>query len=151
MNECKAVMQALELETAIRTGIPISAKMDFRVLELTQLSIKVSGGATENINVHNTAFAGSLSSICTLAAWGLTYAQLPKHCSLVMEKACIEYLLPVQGGIVAQATFTHHQVLDFIKQLAESGKARIELPVVVMNERQSAVKFIAYLYAKQHG
>ena len=53
-------MQKEQLQQHIRTGIPISEHMDFRVLELSPTAITVCGGGAENINVHGTAFAGAL-------------------------------------------------------------------------------------------
>ncbi|NQZ31462.1 MAG: YiiD C-terminal domain-containing protein [Oceanospirillaceae bacterium] len=144
------MLQAIELENAIRNGIPISAQMDFRVQQLTAQQITVSGGANENINVHNTAFAGSIYSICTLAAWGLTYSKLPKKCSLVMAKASIEYLKPVQGEITAKAPITAQQTANLLEQLASKGKARVTLSVTVINAQQLAVIFHADLHVRMH-
>ena len=141
MSDNTMLMPAQILEQAIRSGIPISAQMDFKVRELSAQSICVSGGASENINVHNTAFAGSLYSICTLAAWGLTFSKLPKRCSLVMAKASIEYLRPVKGKILAQAELSDDQVSQFLEQLDEQE-------VKVMDAQQLAVKFTAQLYVK---
>ncbi|MEH6442613.1 MAG: YiiD C-terminal domain-containing protein [Oceanospirillaceae bacterium] len=136
------------LENAVRNGIPISAQMDFRVRELSAQSIVVSGGADENLNVHNTAFAGSLYSICTLAAWGLTFSKLPGNCSLVMAKAEIEYLRPVQGEIVASAMISEAQSATFLATLTDTGKARLSVEVIVENQQKTAVKFIAHLHVK---
>lgn len=142
-------MKSETLESAIRGGIPISAEMDFRVRELTQCSIQVSGGANQNINVHNTAFAGSLYSICTLAAWGLTFSKLPPKSALVMAKAEIEYLRPVQGEIVAESSLDPDQVDTLLVSLETTGKARLTLPVTVNNQDKEAVKFTAYLHVKR--
>jgi thioesterase domain-containing protein len=136
------------LENEIRSGIPISAQMDFRVRELTANSIEVSGGASENLNVHNTAFAGSLYSICTLAAWGLTFSKLPKGSALVMAKAEIEYLRPVDGEIIAQAMIEDEQSATLLQALNATGKARLTLEVIVKNKQKVAVKFTAYLHVK---
>ena len=137
------------LENAIRSGIPISAQMDFRVRELTEQSIEVSGGASENLNVHSTAFAGSLYSICTLAAWGLTFSKLPKGCALVMAKAEIEYLRPVEGEIIAVAMIGEEQSATLLETLNKAGKARLTLEVIVKNKQKIAVKFTAYLHVKR--
>jgi len=53
-------MTADALERRIRDGIPFSARMDFRILELTRNSIRVQGGEEENINPRGSTFAGSL-------------------------------------------------------------------------------------------
>ena len=141
-------MNKTDLENEIRNGIVISQHMDFRVRELTPQSIEVSGGANENLNVHNTAFAGSLYSICTLAAWGLTFSKLPKGSALVMAKAEIEYLRPVQGEIIASANLEDAQSAALLHDLETLGKARLTLEVVVRNNQKTAVRFTAYLHVK---
>lgn len=142
-------MNKEKLEQSIRIGIPISEAMDFRVKALDSLSIQVSGGAQENVNVHQTAFAGSLYCICTLAAWGLTHSKLPDNCALVMAKAEIEYLRPVQGEIVAKATLAPQQCEDFLGCLEQQGKARLDLPVHITSKGKTAVKFMAHLHVKK--
>ncbi|MET0090777.1 MAG: YiiD C-terminal domain-containing protein [Candidatus Thiodiazotropha sp.] len=82
-------MTPAELEQRIREGIPLAAQMDFRVLSLTDHSIRVRGDAEENVNVHGTAFAGSLYAVATLAAWGLVRSRLPDGADLVMAEAKI--------------------------------------------------------------
>jgi hypothetical protein len=54
------MLTADQLESEIRQGIPLATHMAFRISELTPCTIRVIGGAEENINVHGTAFAGSL-------------------------------------------------------------------------------------------
>ena len=103
-------MTRQELERRIREGISVSAQMGFRVLELTENAISVCGGGDENVNVHGTAFAGSLYAICTLSAWGLIHSRLPKNAALVMAKGSIRYLRPVIGDIIAQCTIPQQEL-----------------------------------------
>lgn len=140
------MMDAKTLEQAIRQGIPISAQMDFKVKELHAQQIIVTGGAEQNINVHHTAFAGSLYSICTLAAWGLVYSKLPAGASLVMEKASIEYLRPVKGEIIANAYLSNECTQSMLEELERNKKARLKLPVSVDCNEKLAVNFYANLH-----
>jgi len=142
-------MNAGQLEQTIREGIPISAAMDFRVRTLEHDSIEVSGGGQENINVHNTAFAGSLYTICTLAAWGLTHSVLPAKCALVMAKADIQYLRPVEGDIVASAMLSEEQKIGLLDDLTVKGKARLSLVVSIYQQQKLAVNFNAHMHVKQ--
>ena len=137
------------LEKKIRSSIPLSQHMGFRVLALDKWSITVAGGAEENLNLHQTAFAGSLYSICTLAAWGLTFSKLPADCTLVMASAQIEYLRPVKGKIIATAKLAQQQIDDLLSQLQQRGKAKLALEVLVENPDQIAVRFTAHLHVKQ--
>jgi thioesterase domain-containing protein len=141
-------MNAEQLEQTIRAGIPISAAMDFRVRGLDEYSIEVSGGGQENINVHHTAFAGSLYTICTLAAWGLIYSALPADCALVMAKADIQYLRPVEGDIVASAMLIEEQKIGLLDDLKARGKARISIVVSIYQQQKLAVSFNAHMYVK---
>lgn len=138
------------LQDKIHRGIPLSRHMDFSVLELTEHHIKVYGGAAENVNVHGTAFAGSLYSICTLAAWGLTYSQIPQGTSLVMARAEIKYLRPVNGDIIAECEVTQNQLSTFLEELDQKSKARFELVVTVESNQKIAVKFNAQLYVRRN-
>jgi len=140
------MMNEQSLEQAIRQGIPISAQMDFKVKELHPQKIIVTGGAEQNINVHQTAFAGSLYSICTLAAWGLVYSKLPAGTSLVMEKASIEYLRPVKGDIIASAYLSAESAHSMLEELQQNKKARLKLPVEVDCKEKRAVNFYANLH-----
>lgn len=142
------LMNAEQLEQTIRAGIPISAAMDFRVRALNALSIEVSGGSQENINVHHTAFAGSLYTICTLAAWGLTHSVLPEACALVMAKADIQYLRPVEGDIVASAMLSEEQKNLLLDALKAQGKARISIVVNIYHQQKLAVSFNAHMHVK---
>jgi len=139
-------ISATQLELAIRQGIPISAAMDFKVETLQAQQINVSGGALQNKNVHQTAFAGSLYSISTLAAWGLVFSKLPLGASLVMEKASIEYLRPVKGKILASAYLSNEDTKALLITLERDKKVRVELPVTIDYNDKRAVNFNAHLH-----
>ena len=136
------------LQDKILQGIPISRDMAFTIDHLDDHSITVRGGGQQNINVHQTAFAGSLYCMCTLAVWGLVNSRLPDNASLVMANASIDYLKPVKGDIVANAGLSEAQIQSFLDNLHSDGKARLEAMAMVNNEQQTAVKFTAVLYAR---
>ena len=136
-----------DLERKIRIGIPISAQMDFRILSLEECAIEVSGGAADNVNVHGTAFAGSLYAICTLAAWGLVRSRLPAKAALVLAEGKIKYRAPVHGAIYAKCKVDTAVMADLLAKLADKGKSTIELQVTVPGSRGAAVVFEATLHA----
>jgi len=119
-------MQKKQLQHHIRTGIPISEHMDFRVLELSPTAITVCGGGAENINVHGTAFAGSLYSISTLAIWGLVFSRLPEGASLVMAEATIRYRRPVIGDITARCEILSTDFEAFLNAVNRQAKGRLK-------------------------
>ncbi len=136
-----------ELEQRIRLGIPLSAQMDFRVLDLGFNSIQVRGGGQKNINVHGTAFAGSLYTVCTLAAWGLVTSHLPEQASLVMAEGTIRYRKPVVGDILANCEVSSSEMDSFLNSVNQRGKARLVATVSVPCNGEIAAKFTGTLYA----
>ncbi len=141
-------MNKAQLQDAILQGIPLSQGMAFQIDTLTANSIQVRGGAAQNINVHQTAFAGSLYCLCTLAVWGLVNSRLPDNADLVMAEAAIRYLKPVKGEIIAQAQIDDKSIDDFLETLDHKGKARLEAQATVDDGQQQAVVFTATLYAR---
>ena len=107
-------MDKQELEARILEGIPLSRSMAFEIVDLGEHSVRVMGHHKENINVHGTAFAGSLYAICTLAVWGLVFSRLPENASLVMVNGHIDYRRPVIGDIIADAEVSALEMSRFV-------------------------------------
>ncbi len=141
-------MTPSELEQRIREGIPLAAQMDFRVLSLTDHSIRVRGGAAENVNVHGTAFAGSLYAIATLAAWGLVRSRLPDGADLVMAEGTIRYLKPIVGELYADCQIEIGTFNNFLSLLATRGKALIEAAVEMPGQSGPGAHVEAKLHAR---
>lgn len=142
------MLTAEELEQRIREGIPIAAQMAFKVRNLQPNSIAVFAGGDENINVHGTAFAGSLYTICTLALWGLVTARLPEDTNLVLAEGNIRYRQPVMGDIDARCTITQDQMDSFLSVLHKRGRSRLDARVEVPGIEGPAVEFNGTLFAR---
>ncbi|MES9991296.1 MAG: YiiD C-terminal domain-containing protein [Candidatus Thiodiazotropha sp.] len=142
------MLSAEELEKRIRQGIPIAEQMAFQVRDLQASSIAVVGGGSENINLHGTAFAGSLYTICTLALWGLVTARLPEGATLVLAEGNIRYRQPVVGDIDARCNITPDVMEGFLSQLQKRGRSSLEARVEVSGIEDPAVEFNGKVYAK---
>lgn len=140
-------MDALTLETMIKHGIPLSQHMGFSILDLQSHKIVLKGDHQANINVHGTAFAGSLHTLCTLAAWGLITSHLPADAALVMAKSEIKYRKPVNADIIATAEIPEATMQPFLTSLASEGKARLMVMTYVGDPRSPAVVFSGLFYA----
>ena len=123
-----------QLQQLITDTIPLSEFMQFEVSELTASKIRSRAPLQNNINVHGTAFAGSLYSLSMLTAWALL-----AHClqlqginaELVAARADIQYRRPVSGQIDCQAVLDPEQIEAFIQQLRRKGRARMQVEVIV--------------------
>jgi thioesterase domain-containing protein len=139
---------AEELELRIRTGIPLSAEMDFKVRELRGNTITVVGGGTENVNVHGTAFAGSLYAIATLALWGLINARLPQDAALVLAEGNIRYRQPLVGDIVARCEIPTAELEAFLSRLQKRGRAVLEATVQIPGREGVAAEYRGTVHAR---
>ncbi|TNF92052.1 MAG: hypothetical protein EP297_14155 [Gammaproteobacteria bacterium] len=141
-------MEKKLLESRILEGIPLSRSMAFEVMELDSATITVKGNQHENINVHGTAFAGSLYCICTLAVWGLVYSRLPANASLVIVNGHIDYLKPVIGDIIANGSVRPDEIENFLDVLESEGRSSINASADIHHDQVKAVHFTAKLYAR---
>ena len=86
------------LETLIYETIPLGKAMKLRVTQLSTNGICIEAPVADtNVNIHNTAFAGSIYSICALSAWSLIQNRLLVEnisADVVLAQAEIQYLLP---------------------------------------------------------
>jgi thioesterase domain-containing protein len=139
---------AEELEQRIREGIPIAAQMAFRVCDLQPNSITVTAGCDENINVHGTAFAGSIYTICTLALWGLVTARLPEGATLVLSESNIRYRQPVLGEIDAYCKIEHESFESFLTKLHQLGRSHLQANVVVPGIEGAAAEYNGTVFAR---
>ena len=92
----------VNLQDKIRSGIPLSEKMEFDIADLTPQSIRVRAPLPPNVNVHGTGFAGSIYAIAVLAGWALcTHIMNVRGMAgdLVVASAKIRYRAPVTGDI----------------------------------------------------
>jgi thioesterase domain-containing protein len=142
------MLTAEELQQRICKGIPIAAQMGFQVQQLAADSITVSGGASENVNVHGTAFAGSLYAICTLALWGLVNARLPDSADLVLAEGSIRYRQPVVGDIVARCEIPAQERDAFLARLRQRGRAVLVATVQVSGAQGIAAEYQGTVHAR---
>lgn len=137
-----------QLESEIRQGIPLAAQMAFRISELSPNSIQVVGGGAENVNVHGTAFAGSLYAVATLALWGLARARLPGSAALVLAEGNIRYRKPVWGDIIARCEIDETQLSRFLESLQKRGRARLNARVEIRGGQETAAAYEGTLFAQ---
>ena len=141
-------MMANELTKKIHKGIPLTQAMAFDITELTETSIAVVTGGEENVNVHGTAFAGSLYTTCVLAAWGLVNSRLPEEASLVLASGHIDYLSPVVGDISARGEIPKQDFEQFLTAVNDQGRSRLDVEIQVEHEGVLAAKFTGQVHAR---
>ncbi len=122
------------LQRLIRDRIPLADFMQFEITELSAIAIRTRAPLPNNINIHGTAFAGSLYSLSMLTAWAMLTHCLQQHAieaELVAAKAEILYRKPVTGAIECQVSLDPSAVDSFIGQLERKGRARMPVEVSI--------------------
>lgn len=139
-----------QLLNTILTDIPISVALGFHIKELTTKSICTQAPLANNINVHQTAFAGSLYSICALTGWALItyYLQYQEfNSSLVVKDGKIHYLGPVATDIEAYCNLDNDAIEHFNKHFLAKGRGRMTAKVIIKNDDKLAVEFFGEFVA----
>lgn len=82
-----------------------------------------------NINDKQCAFGGSLTSLMTLAGWGLATLQLEAvglHADVFVADSEVRYLAPLYADLQASASAVEGESWDtFVETLQQRGRARI--------------------------
>ena len=136
------------LQTIWHEQIPLSKAMDMRIESFADHVLTCRASFGPNVNVHGTAFAGSLYAVQALTGWGMMHLQLQLHAldaSIVIANGNIDYANPVAEDIVVQCAFGEHKAT--MEGLKTTGKARFQLACnVLLNDGSSAGGFSG-LYA----
>ena len=108
--------------------IPLSKAMDMRIVDFADNTLTCCASLAPNVNVHGTAFAGSLYAVQALTGWGMMHLQLQLHeldASIVIANGQIDYAKPVAEEIVVSCSFAGQEAA--MDNLQKSGKGRFQL------------------------
>ncbi len=130
--------QSQQLEQVIHKTIPLSGLMGLEVKHLSNNSICLEAPVVDtNINIHGTAFAGSIYCMTVLSAWGFMYNRLLEEkitADVVVARAEIRYLSPIKKIICSECSVDEDHYNNFHSRLLELGKTSIPLRVNVREE-----------------
>lgn len=133
-----------ELRTTWQREIPLAAAMGIEVLAIESGELTVSAPVAKNINVHGTAFAGSLFSVAVLAGWGSVWLAL-RHAGLegriVVVDSRIRYLRPVTGEILCRCRPDPDRVAEALRDLTAAGRATLPVTSSIDWRGARAVEF----------
>lgn len=113
---------------------PVAAmRVDVAGYDGERLSLRAPLSA--NVNDKGTAFGGSLTSLMTLAGWGLVTLQLQLRglsAEVYVADSAIRYLAPLRDDLVAQARLGEGESWDaFFSTLVARGRARVQIEAEV--------------------
>lgn len=130
------------LETFWHREIPIAAAMGIEVVRYDAGELYVTARLAPNVNVHGTAFAGSLYSVCALTGWGRAWLALQSHgleATIVLARAEIDYRRAVRADIVCCCRWDAQE--PALDELEHRGRTRFELDCAIEADGGEAVRF----------
>jgi thioesterase domain-containing protein len=145
-SKSESGMQALcaELGQTWHREIPISAAMGIEILECDAHELVVEAPLAPNINVHGTAFAGSLYAVTALTGWGMMWLALKARgvdASIVLAQGHIRYVKAVRGAIRCVSRFEPDAQQRALERLAESGRSVFALEASISADGEPAIRF----------
>lgn len=117
-------------------GMPPVAAMQVEVEVMHGDALRLTAPLSANVNDKGNAFGGSLTSLMTVAGWGLVTLKLRLaglKAEVYVADSQIRYLAPLYDDLVAEAVFAEGQAWDlFVDTLVQRGRARIQVDARVL-------------------
>jgi thioesterase domain-containing protein len=133
-----------ELQSTWRREIPLAAALALEIAGYDDGALRVRAPLDPNRNVHGTAFAGSLFSVCVLTGWGsvwlaLRQAGLDGH--IVVSESRIQYRKAVAQEIVCGCRPDAAELAQGLEQLRTGARMSLPLVCAIEADGKRAVTF----------
>jgi len=135
-----------ELQALVEREIPMCAQMGMTVHSGGPEGLVMRLPLGPNRNHQQTAFAGSLNALCTIAGWGtvvLLLKELKREGNVVIRRSAIRYQEPVATAeIFARChPVTPEAQQYFLEMLDEKKQAKLDLVVEIAGPTGPLVTF----------
>lgn len=135
-----------ELQATLEREIPMSAQMGIRVHGGGPDGLVMRMPLNPNRNHQQTAFAGSLSALCTIAGWGYVFLllrELGRTGNIVIHRSTIKYAEPVMTTEIYALcrAVTPAETQFFLEMLDDKGQTKLDVSVEVAGKQGPAVSF----------
>jgi thioesterase domain-containing protein len=139
MNQADSHATAAQaLVTFIRDSIPLAHTMGLELGSYDGEKLVLKCPLAPNVNDKGCAFGGSLTSLMTLACWGvveLALRQRGEDCDVYVGESTVRYLDPVWGDFQAEAQRAAEASWEtFFATLSARNRARIAVTCQVPGE-----------------
>jgi thioesterase domain-containing protein len=122
---------ALDALAAHFNGMPPVRAMHPRIIEHRHGLLRLQAPLDANVNDKGCAFGGSLSSLMTIACWGLVSLEVEQaglHADIFVADGRVRFLKPVFQDIVVEAVFDDAvEHAGLVQTLRQQGRAGIRL------------------------
>lgn len=139
------------LTAYLHKEVPLTAAMQIRVVSCAPNSVEIAAPLDANINLHGTAFAGSLATLGLISGWTLLNAALRDakiKAHLVAQKSECTFHAPGTQELRANASLPPALWSEFLSALNKKGRARITVVTEVRTGDTLAVTHTGTYAAK---
>ncbi len=125
----------------VRETIPLTQYMDWQIKTLSPMQIHSQTMLAPNINIHGTAFAGSIYAAAMATGWTLMkcwYDSNQYQAELVAAEANIKYLRPVTSDFecLAQITPESDALRKLISRLEQNRSCGFPVKIEIICQNQ---------------
>lgn len=113
-----------DLQALLHREVPLSAQMGVAAESYDRDTLVLTAELEPNINIHGTAFGGSLYSLAALCGWSL-------QAEVVVGSARIDYRKPARSRLVARAACGARGLQAFMERVRRGRRAGVEVPVAI--------------------
>lgn len=132
-----------EIEQFLHDQIPLTRAMGVEVRSWDGRELCIAAPLEPNHNHLGTAFGGSLSALATLAGYSLLWLLLgDREAHIVIRDSSLRFRHPVRGELRALCRHPGDEAWQaFHARFTSSGKARLTLQVVIVEDDRVCVEF----------
>ena len=134
-----------QLERYLHESIPLTRALGVKVKIASPARVLLECPLEPNVNLHGTAFGGSIVALATVTGWLWIHVylrerkQTPK---LVISESTMQYMNPVTGSFSAELRAPSDAAINsFTQTFDRRGSARIELTVSVLSDGEEVGLF----------
>lgn len=131
-----SIEAGLENLRAYCRGMPPVAAIGIDVAGYRDGCLRMRAPLATNVNDKGTAFGGSMTSLMTLAGWGLVTLRLQQAglvADVFVADSHVHYRKPLYADLVADAMLAPGETWEpFLATFMQRGRARIELQARIL-------------------
>ena len=135
-----------ELTATWHRDIPLAAATQIGIESYDGHTLAVRAPLAPNRNLHGTAFAGSLFSVCVLTGWGTVWLALRERGlagAIVVADSSSLYRTAVTSDLLCRCTPDAAALAAGVEQLAAKGRATFDVACAIESDGKRAVSFTA--------
>jgi thioesterase domain-containing protein len=134
-----------QLERYLHENIPLTKAMGIKIILASPERVLLECPLEPNINIHGTAFGGSISALATITGWLWIHVYMRERKlapKLVISESKMQFLEPVTGKFSAELRAPSEKIISaFTQSFDRRGSARIDLNVSVLSDGEEVGLF----------